>query len=296
MMDAGTAQLFTESLRRALRAEKVDAALDEVGWREALVDEGVAAAALLFAEQGSANTTSTALDDVLTVALGESPDAATAVVLPPFGRTEPPGLRGLATSRILTAQRVLVAGTAVAPDDLRLTPLSGVDPRLGLVSVETPAVPGPAADWPQAVAVGQIALAYELIGAARGMLRLAREHALTRIQFGGPIAGFQAVRHRLADALIAIESADAAAGMAVESGNPLLAGIAKAVAGRAARTVARHSQQVLAGVGFTTEHDFHHYVRRVLTLDGLLGDAHTLTRTLGESLLRTRQIPPVPPL
>jgi hypothetical protein len=265
------------------------------------VDEGIAAAALLFAEQGSANATSTALDDVLTVALGESPDAGTAVVLPAFGRTEPPVPRGLATTRILTAQRVLVVGPRVcelAPDDLRLTPLSGVDQRLGLVSVEVPALGGSGGvvDWAHAVAMGQIALAYELVGAARGMLRLARDHALTRIQFGRPIAGFQAVRHRLADALLAIETADAATGMAAESSNALLAGIAKAVAGRSGRTVARHCQQVLAGVGFTTEHDFHHYFRRVLTLDGLLGSAQTLTRALGEDLLRRRHIPPVPPL
>ena len=76
----------------------------------------------------------------------------------------------------------------------------------------------------------------------------------------------------------------------------LLGGIAKSVAGRGARTVARHCQQVLAGVGFTDEHEFHRYFRRVLAVDGLLGDARTLTRELGEELLRTRRVPAVPPL
>ena len=41
------------------------------------------------------------------------------------------------------------------------------------------------------------------------MLSLARQHALDRVQFGKPIAGFQAVRHRLAETLVAIEGAEA---------------------------------------------------------------------------------------
>ena len=47
-------------------------------------------------------------------------------------------------------------------------------------------------------------------GASRTMLDLAREHAVERVQFDRPIAGFQAVRHRLAETLVAIEAADAA--------------------------------------------------------------------------------------
>ena len=51
------------------------------------------------------------------------------------------------------------------------------------------------------------------------------------------------------------------------------AAMAKAIAGRSARTAARHCQQVLAGIGFTTEHALHRYVRRVLVLDELFGSA-----------------------
>ncbi len=67
--------------------------------------------------------------------------------------------------------------------------------------------------------------------------------------------------------------------------------MAKSVAGRSARTAARHCQQVLAGIGFTTEHDFHQYFRRVLLLDQLFGSPHALTEHLGATLLRTRQLP-----
>ena len=60
--------------------------------------------------------------------------------------------------------------------------------------------------------------------------------------------------------------------------------------------MARHCQQVLAGIGFTTEHPLHRYVRRVLVLDQLLGDARSLTRRLGEDLLARRSLPSILPL
>jgi alkylation response protein AidB-like acyl-CoA dehydrogenase len=53
---------------------------------------------------------------------------------------------------------------------------------------------------------------------------------------------------------------------------------------------------VLAGIGFTTEHPLHLYIRRALVLDQLLGSSKSLTRDLGTSLLATRQLPPVAPL
>ena len=139
-------------------------------------------------------------------------------------------------------------------------------------------------------------LGHELVGASRRMLDLAREHALDRIQFGRPIATFQAVRHRLADTLVAVEMAEAMLDAAWLDGSPLTASMAKAVAGRSARTASRHCQQVLAGIGFTTEHPFHLSARRVLVLDQLLGSSKVLTKRLGDELLRTRQLPPLLPL
>ncbi|MEU9025483.1 acyl-CoA dehydrogenase family protein [Actinomadura sp. NPDC048394] len=325
MMDAETAELLAQSLERAFRnpaAKSVEAALDEVGWREALEEEGAAVVPLLFARQGEANAASGALDDVLTSALGLPAGPGTAFVLPEFAGYAPPGslhdgdlaVRGLGSARMAAADRAVVLATrpdgalsAVVVDtgEVEMRPIGGVDPRLGLSAVggrhvsATGGTPVTPAVWDAALATGRLALAHELIGASRTMLRLAREHALTRIQFGKPIGAFQAVRHRLAECLVAIESAQAAAGAAIGADgevSPLLAGMAKAVAGRNARTVARHCQQVLAGVGFTDEHDFHRYFRRVLTLDGLLGDARTLTRALGEELLRERRLPAAPPL
>jgi alkylation response protein AidB-like acyl-CoA dehydrogenase len=128
------------------------------------------------------------------------------------------------------------------------------------------------------------------------MLELAREHALSRIQFDRPIATFQAVRHRLAETLVAIESADALLAAAWEDRSPDTAAMAKALAGRGARVASRHCQQVLAGIGFTTEHPFHRYARRVLVLDELFGSSRTLTKALGAELLTSGRLPAQLPL
>ena len=146
------------------------------------------------------------------------------------------------------------------------------------------------------MAAGQLALSHQLVGVSRAMLELASAHARDRVQFGRPIAAFQAVRHRLADGLVAVEAADAALSSAWDDGSALTAGLAKAIAGQAARTVARHCQQVLAGMGFTTEHPFHRYLRRTILLDQVLVDSRSLFRAIGKALLSTRQLPSLLPL
>jgi alkylation response protein AidB-like acyl-CoA dehydrogenase len=311
-MDAEERALLAKGLRDATArhaGEALDAALDAIGWPDALAAAPRDAVALLFEPQGAANAASSALDRVVGAALGLGSDLG--VVLPPLGRWAPPGtvadgglvVAGLGTSGLARRDRAVVvcgdAAAVVATGDLALRPIAGLDPRLGLVAVAGERVP--AADpapvaWAAAVAAGQRALAHELVGASRAMLDLARAHALERVQFGRPIAGFQAVRHRLADALVALEAADAALAAAWDDPSPLAAALAKALAGRGARTVARHAQQVLAGIGFTTEHPLHRYVRRVLVLDRVLGDVRSLTRQLGEDLLARRSLPAILPL
>ena len=82
-------------------------------------------------------------------------------------------------------------------------------------------------------------------------------------------------RHRLAEAMVAVESLEVALTAAREVPNSDTAPV-KAIAGRAASTVARHCQQVLAGIGFTTEHSFHRFLKRVLALEGLFGSADAI--------------------
>jgi hypothetical protein len=315
-MDREERDLFAKGVwdaaARATGAE-LDAALAELGWTDALGQDPRTAVSVLFEAQGRTTATSAALDVLLATALGAG--AGAAVVLPPLGSATPPGrvaqtttIEGLLTAAGGAADTGLVvcttdAGPAlgeVALHDLARRSVQGLDPSLGLVeahgSAAVTARPAPSMSWDDVVAVGQRAVAHELVGASAAMLDLAREHALERIQFGVPIASFQAVRHKLADALVAVESARGALDAAWEAGTPFEAMAAKAIAGRSARLVAKHCQQVLAGIGFTTEHPLHRYVKRVRVLDGLLGDARSLTRSMGEQLLEARRLPPILPL
>ena len=319
MMEADELELFTEGVRRAAaahRSKALDDALDELGWHDALGEDPFAAVSVLFESQGEANTTSSALDAVLADALGVRRDGdgpLAGVVLPPLGRPDAAGrtssgqteVRGLATASVRDRGRALVVtetGTghrlvSIEPGDLTLRDVGGLDPELGLLEVTgtVATAGGEPADWARAVAAGQRALSHELVGVARAMLELARQHALERVQFGRPIASFQAVRHRLAESLVAVEASGTLARAAWEDPDPVTCAVAKAYAGRSARTVARHCQQVLAGIGFTAEHPFHHHFRRALVLDQLLG-GQALTRSLGADLVAGRQPIPVLPL
>jgi hypothetical protein len=314
-MDAGELALFQQSLQQAVNGHNgaaLDAALFELGWPDALAADAGAAVSALFELQGAANAASSALSWVLAGALGH--DGA-AVVLPVPGGCSAPGLRDAARVRVRgvatasldacdTAVIVAAAGGAHVAIEVETASLTrravhGADPSLGLVEVTGDVAGGTElgpANWRAAVAVGQLALGHELVGASRRMLELAREHALARVQFGRPIAMFQAVRHRLAETLVAIEAASAVLYAAWLDHDPLTAGMAKATAGRASRVTARHCQQVLAGIGFTTEHHFHRYLRRTLVLEQLLGGTYSLTRDLGREILARGQPPAQLPL
>jgi alkylation response protein AidB-like acyl-CoA dehydrogenase len=111
------------------------------------------------------------------------------------------------------------------------------------------------------------------------------------MQFGRPVARFQAVRHRLVETLVAIEALEAALAAAHDEPCVATAELAKAIAGRASGVVVKHCQQVLAGIGFTTEHPFHRHVKRVLLLEGLLGSADRIVLDVGRRLLAERRVP-----
>jgi hypothetical protein len=315
-MEATERALFEGGVRHATETTggaALDTALDELGWRDALGADRPTAVSVLFECQGAAATTSAALDWLLVSALGADAGIGAGVVLPPLRHCEAPGrldgnwcvVEGLGTAALDRGDTTLVVaqrpdGPATFAVDLGLLtrrPVEGLDPALGLFEVmgefETAwaAQPKPI-DWPAAAALGQLALGHELVGAGRTMLELARTHSLERMQFGRPIGDFQAIRHRLAESLVALEAAAALLDAAWEDPSPVIAAMAKAFAGRSARIVARHCQQVMAGIGFTTEHPLHLFVRRSIVLDQLLGAGTVLTRQVGNDILQSATLPP----
>jgi len=315
MMDRDDLELFERSLRAATEQHSgadLDAALTDLGWRDAVEVDPRAAVSLLFELQGAANATSSALDQLIAVTLGLDPDES-GIVLPTLGTWAPPGslvgdrltvVSGLGSAALATRETTVVVASVdgeeiavvVPTADLDLQPIHGIDPRLGWVEVNADAIAvtdlgSPLAGWDDAVGLAQTALGHELIGASRRMLEQAREHALERIQFGQPIAMFQALRHRMAETYIAIETADAMLEAAWLDPSPLTSAMAKSLAGRGARISARHCQQVLAGIGFTTDHPFHLYLKRTMVLEGLFGTADAIVLDVGRELIRTRSVP-----
>ena len=315
-MDAAERQLLDETVRDAITdavvsggdAAAIDKVLADLGWLEMLDAEPRDATAIVFTTLGLTNAASSALDDVVVTELGGAPSPGLAVVLPDFGSWRAPAriengavrAAGLATQRIATASAVLVTDGSIsvtAPvDALVATPVHGADPDGGLhaveVAFETSDVTTLDADaWERAVAAGRRAVAHQISGASRTALDLARTHAIEREQFGRSISKFQAVRHRLAEALVAIEALDATLAAAWDEPGPMTAALASAQSGRTARIVAAHCQQVLAGIGFTTDHPFHRYLKRSMTLEGLFGSTDEIVVDLGRRLLEARAVP-----
>ena len=251
-MDAISADdldMLADTLRKTMTAssgQALDKELVELGWREMLEEMSDTAIPLVFRLLGETGAHAPVINDVVLIEAGRG--AGETVRLPYVGGTW------------VVWERADEPTTAVDDETPIHRVSSGEDVPL---------------------AAGRRALGWWLVGTSRAMLTLARRHALDRVQFGRPVASFQAVRHRLAETLVAIEGAEATLGATTDDFGSLLA---KAAAGQAALTAAKHCQQVLGGIGFTAEHELHRHVKRALLLDGLLGSARELTREAGARL------------
>ncbi len=133
----------------------------------------------------------------------------------------------------------------------------------------------------EAIAVaGTAAACAEMVGAMEAALELTVEYLKTRRQFGRLIGENQALRHRVADMLVALEmsrslsiAAAVAArpgGLDTESGRADLHR-AKFLIGRNARSVCEAAIQLHGGIGMTEEYAVGHYLRRVHVLDQQFG-------------------------
>jgi hypothetical protein len=283
-VDAAELDLLAETFRKTMSSASgrvLDTALGELGWRDLLAELPGTAIPMVFRLLGETGAHAPLLNDVLLTAAGREPGGT--VPLPYAGGSW------------VVWERTDASGPSVTIDGE--IPLRRLTAGRTADGVPTQDGRGPATDT-AALAAGRRAVGWWLLGTGRAMLALARAHAVDRVQFGRPIGSFQAVRHRLAETLVALDGAEAvltAAGelsalLAAGSGNDigdveLASLLAKAAAGRAALTAARHCQQVLGGIGFTAEHALHIHVKRALVLDGLLGSARELTREAGRRLI-----------
>jgi hypothetical protein len=135
-----------------------------------------------------------------------------------------------------------------------------------------------------AARLGDLAVAFELLGVGDALVALGVAHARDREQFGQPIASFQAVQHHLAWASLDVDSARELCHAAID-GDPTqevaIAAVARALTSRNVRRGADRIAQVLGGMGFTWEHPFHRFHRRALLLGCLVGRSASVFGRVG---------------
>ncbi|MGZ4103750.1 MAG: acyl-CoA dehydrogenase family protein [Actinomycetota bacterium] len=123
-----------------------------------------------------------------------------------------------------------------------------------------------------------VLIAAESVGAASAAMDMAVAYAKERIQFDRPIGSFQAIKHKAADMLRALEAARLAvyyAASAIEAGDArahVAAAMAKASANDAFTRCAADNIQIHGGIGVTWEHDAHLFYRRALASSPMFGD------------------------
>lgn len=108
----------------------------------------------------------------------------------------------------------------------------------------------------------------EMVGAVDHLYEMTLAYVKDRKSFGRPIGSYQALKHRLAQMLLWLESAKAATSAAISSvstdqGAFEAACVAKAYLADKGPLIARDCMQMHGGIGYTWEHDLHLYLRRI---------------------------------
>jgi alkylation response protein AidB-like acyl-CoA dehydrogenase len=186
---------------------------------------------------------------------------------------------------LLDADAVLVADgdRLVLVDDFEVERVETVDGgrRTGELRADVGAG-ATVAEGADAVALafdrGVLGTAAQLVGLSRAMLGLTVDYVKERQQFGAPVGSFQAVKHHLANALLAIEFAApavaraAATTAAAEASRSRDVSMAKALATDAADATGRAALQCHGAIGYTVEHDLHLSLKRSWALARAWGD------------------------
>jgi alkylation response protein AidB-like acyl-CoA dehydrogenase len=188
---------------------------------------------------------------------GSTGDEGLTVVVVPGDEVEPRAVRALDGSR--SVADVTLDGVHVGPERV-----------LGTPGTAAPALR-------RAVEEAAVALALETVGTCQTIFDITLEYAKSRRQFGVPIGSFQAVKHKFADMLIALERARATAYFAAltiaanDDRRALAASVAKAAAGDCQRLIGKEGIQIHGGIGYTWEHDMHLYVKRAQSNGAFFG-------------------------
>ncbi|MAZ90204.1 MAG: pimeloyl-CoA dehydrogenase small subunit [Cellvibrionaceae bacterium] len=134
-----------------------------------------------------------------------------------------------------------------------------------------------------------LAICAEAVGAMEVAYQKTVEYTKTRVQFGVPIAKFQALQHRMADMFIEHQQAKSIVLMAAMKLDQGGEGVAKAVSamkariGKAGRAVGQEAVQIHGGIGVTEELDVGHYFKRLTMIELLFGNTAYHTQNFARS-------------
>jgi pimeloyl-CoA dehydrogenase len=128
------------------------------------------------------------------------------------------------------------------------------------------------------VAAGLAAVCAEAVGVMETAYALTVDYLNTRQQFGRPIGRNQALQHRLAEMLVALELARSMAMLAAsavslddDAGRQKSLSQAKVQISRSARFIGQTAIQLHGGIGVTEEYAVGHAHRRLLVLEHVFG-------------------------
>lgn len=230
----------------------------------------------------------------------------------------------------LTGEALRITDAAQADQLLLLAQLPDDSPALFIVAADAPGVAiAPCNSWdttrrfadvvlcnapvqaraddPERLSTGllttaawlRICLAAELLGVAQQCLDLTVAFVATRKQFGRPVGGFQAVKHRCADMMVRIESLRSAVYGAAQRAGQIDAPeslhregrLVKAWAADTAFYCAQEAIQLHGGVGFTWEYDPQLYFKRAQAAQHWMGTPDELREALADELLDSPALP-----
>jgi alkylation response protein AidB-like acyl-CoA dehydrogenase len=171
--------------------------------------------------------------------------------------------------------------------------------HLGFAGVAVPAdrvlggVGGGGAVAASAGAFGAAATCAEMVGGAQRVLDMTVAYATQREQFGRPVGSFQAVQHHCADMAIDVLTARFISYEAIwrltapgqsAAEVALTVATAKAWVSDACQRVVALGHQVHGAIGFTGEHDLHHYLRHAISAALAFGDGDFHTDRVADQL------------
>jgi alkylation response protein AidB-like acyl-CoA dehydrogenase len=134
-----------------------------------------------------------------------------------------------------------------------------------------------------------VAKCAEMVGGAQKALEMAADHAKKRVQFDRPIGTFQAIQHLIANAMMDVDASrflTYEAAWKYSEGMPCAREIAmaKGWTSEAYQRVTATGEQVLGGIGYTTDGDMQLYYKRAKAAELTLGDGKSQREALAKAL------------